>query len=120
MATKESQAVMARKARRLAQRVIVDGRLVHPDARHGKATSYGNYGCRCELCAAAWREAVKAKRAERRATRVLDADGFLVVTANVRHGVPSTYINWGCQCQPCRAAHAEEMAWYAARRAVAS
>jgi hypothetical protein len=120
MVTEASQKTLARKARRLAQRVSVNGRLVHPDAPHGKATAYSNYGCRCELCATAWCAAIKAKRLERRAARVVDPDGFLVTTANVRHGVPATYTNWGCQCRPCLAAHSEETARNASSRAVAS
>jgi hypothetical protein len=43
------------RAQRLAQRVLVDGRLVHPHARHGEAASYHNWGCRCPACTEATR-----------------------------------------------------------------
>jgi len=39
--------------RRHAERVLIDGRLVHPDATHGLNSSYAGYGCRCIPCSAA-------------------------------------------------------------------
>jgi hypothetical protein len=41
------------KARRYAERVLVDGRLVHPRCVHGKEKSYQGFGCRCIPCTAA-------------------------------------------------------------------
>jgi hypothetical protein len=38
------------RARRLAERVMVDGRLVHPTAPHGSNSTYNSYGCRCIPC----------------------------------------------------------------------
>ena len=37
------------------------------DSRHGTANGYGNHYCRCEACTAAWKVAVKAYRAKKRA-----------------------------------------------------
>lgn len=41
------------RRRRREERVLVDGRLVHPTAEHGKDTTYQNYACRCEPCTTA-------------------------------------------------------------------
>lgn len=38
---------------RLAQRYLLDGRWVHPEAPHGKKTGYVHWGCRCVSCTAA-------------------------------------------------------------------
>jgi hypothetical protein len=43
-----------RKAR-YAERVMIDGTLVHPTSPHGTAHSYISYGCRGPMCAAAQR-----------------------------------------------------------------
>lgn len=40
-------------AARSAERVAVDGRMVHPDAPHGTGNGYSAYRCRCELCTTA-------------------------------------------------------------------
>src|SRR5882724_10676585 len=90
-----------RRARRLPERVVIDGRLVHPRANHGVGNAYTNFGCRCEPCTSAWRASVRKRRMSRRAARVPDVDGFLVTAAPVRHGLYSTRTNWGCQCRPC-------------------
>lgn len=39
--------------KRHAERVLVDGRLVHPDCVHGEDASYRHYGCRCVPCSEA-------------------------------------------------------------------
>jgi hypothetical protein len=39
--------------RRRAERVLIDGRLVHPRCVHGKNSSYTGYGCQCEPCSEA-------------------------------------------------------------------
>lgn len=72
---------------------------------HG-ASRYRNYGCSagpgghaCDVCLegnAAKQRASRKRRAER-----LAADGSLV-----GHGTVSTYTNWGCRCDECRAAAA--------------
>lgn len=56
--------------RRMAERVNVDGRWVHPDAPHGKTSGYTHWGCRCPLCGGAqadYKAAAKARLDERRA-----------------------------------------------------
>lgn len=36
--------------RRQAERKLIDGRLIHPNAPHGTSDAYGNWGCHCEEC----------------------------------------------------------------------
>jgi hypothetical protein len=45
------------RARRLAERVLVDGHLVHPDAKHGTPAGVKHYGCNCGPCRATKRAA---------------------------------------------------------------
>lgn len=52
---------------RAAERILIEGRLVHPTATHGKYTTYGNYSCRCEPCTDANTQAINARRAKARA-----------------------------------------------------
>ena len=42
-----------RRARKLIQRVLKDGRAFHPGAVHGLASSFSTFGCRCSECRAA-------------------------------------------------------------------
>lgn len=45
-----------RRKERHALRVLVDGRLVAksvPDEKHGSASTYSNWGCRCQKCSEA-------------------------------------------------------------------
>lgn len=35
---------------RMSQRVMVNGRWVHPQAPHGTPTAVQTYGCRCDVC----------------------------------------------------------------------
>lgn len=74
------QAVMAVYRRNLtetraAERVEIDGRMVHPSppGGHGKATTYNAWSCRCEPCTAANRERYH-HRVKRRATTAESAD----------------------------------------------
>lgn len=54
-------------------------------------------GCRCAQC----REGHRISRAELVAAR----RERLLADPTVRpHGVANTYTNWGCRCEPCRAA----------------
>jgi hypothetical protein len=57
--------VQQAKLRRMADRVEVNGRLVHPTAPHGTANAYGNYGCRCWPCTDKWVADVTARRKAR-------------------------------------------------------
>lgn len=43
------------RAKRYAARVLLWGRLYHPDAPHGTKGGYTNYGCRCTGCSLAMR-----------------------------------------------------------------
>lgn len=63
---------------------------------HGTAYGYVYYQCRCDECVAAIRAARIAQKKDRHA-RV----GTL---PSEKHGNYSTYLNWGCRCQPCRKA----------------
>lgn len=60
---------------RRAERILVDGRLIHPRAKHGTASSYAHFGCQCKPCTAAnaehqlaYSERKKAQRAAARAS----------------------------------------------------
>ncbi|MFI7524535.1 hypothetical protein [Nocardia salmonicida] len=77
-------------AARYAERVEIDGRLVHPHAEHGTASAYSVYGCRCEECTTA-KVVTNAEMADR-------------VRARERgHGLS----RWrrGCRCVLCADAH---------------
>ncbi len=54
---------------RIAERVEIDGRSVHPNAPHGTDNGYLNYYCRCEPCAAAGSKRNAAGRERRRAAK---------------------------------------------------
>ena len=47
---KRSRENAARSKERRAGRKLIDGRIVHPDAPHGKISGYINWGCHCEPC----------------------------------------------------------------------
>lgn len=58
------------RARRAAERVLVDGRLVHPGAPHGQPSGYTHWMCRCVPCSAsqsAYKARPKARHGYRRA-----------------------------------------------------
>jgi hypothetical protein len=75
------------------------------DARKHDSSTYGNQGCRCGVCRASHNAYVRRARLRRAARRVL-VDGRLVAPVPAeRHGRPSTYVNWRCQCLPCLKAH---------------
>jgi hypothetical protein len=38
------------RAELAAERVMVDGKMVHPNAPHGTITGYSSYSCRCQPC----------------------------------------------------------------------
>ena len=70
---------------------------------HGIASTYRStvYACRCQPCRDA-NAALQRKQVTRRAAVVSDAE--------VQHGSVSTYINWGCRCDECKAAHSANLA----------
>lgn len=49
------------RAIRMAERIKIDGRLVHPRATHGTMAGYNNFGCRCLDCGT--RELERKRRA---------------------------------------------------------
>lgn len=70
--------------------------------RPHNASTYTNHGCRCDECRKAWAAQVKRRQAERFALRTV-VDGLLVAAhlPAEKHGVESTYGNWGCRCRDC-------------------
>ena len=64
--------------------------------RHGTATEYGHFGCRCDECIEANRIRCGQVKASMR-ERVEDAP----------HGTQSGYWNWECRCDACRKVGAE-------------
>jgi hypothetical protein len=70
----------------------------------GRPRSYTTYnrGCRCDDCREAWRikyHQMHAIRAAQSATGHPDG----------RPVSYTTYRNWGCRCEGCRAAHVEKL-----------
>lgn len=55
-----------RRARRLAERIEVDGRLFHRGAPHGTDLGYTDYGCRCEPCTGAHAAKLRSDRDKKR------------------------------------------------------
>jgi hypothetical protein len=54
---------------RIAERVTIAGREVHPRALHGTDNGYLNYYCRCKPCVAAGSKRNAANRERRRAAK---------------------------------------------------
>lgn len=53
--------------KRRAERVLIDGRLVHPSCEHGKNSSYTGYGCQCTPCSEAHTVARRESYARKKA-----------------------------------------------------
>lgn len=70
---------------------------VAPVGTHGVST-YGNWGCRCPTCTAAWAAHVAASRARRYAITAR-----LGGIAPVSQHNAATRANWGCGCRACLA-----------------
>ena len=66
---------------------------------HGTNLAYKR-GCRCMTCRAAHSEYRAQYRAEKKAQLAADPSA-------AEHGVYSTYANWMCRCDPCKAAAAK-------------
>lgn len=66
---------------------------------HGTRSTYNNYGCRCEACAATQRDHMAALRV-RLAAQLDQDDSF------IQHGTRNTYVNHGCRCPECKTANA--------------
>lgn len=56
----------AKRARRMLERVLKDGRAFHPDAEHGTAYAYNEWRCRCAQCSGVKCANNKAARDARR------------------------------------------------------
>ncbi|WP_194829258.1 hypothetical protein [Nocardia sp. XZ_19_231] len=86
----ELERLRAWRAARVAERVEIDGRLVHPDAVHGTASGYSVYSCRCEECTTA-KVVSNAEAVDRARAR------------ESGHGIA----RWrrGCRCVLCADAH---------------
>lgn len=41
---------MSLRSRRMAERILIDGAMVHLGAPHGTTTGYTHWGCRCDRC----------------------------------------------------------------------
>ena len=57
-----------RRVENRAERVEIDGRLVHPRAKHGTDHGYFYYGCRCEPCTERHRHHKRKAKERERAT----------------------------------------------------
>lgn len=55
-----------RRARRMAERIEVGGRMFHQEAPHGTDLGYTDFGCHCEPCTAAHAAKLADDRAKRR------------------------------------------------------
>lgn len=55
-----------RRAKRLAERIIVDGRPFHHDAPHGTELAYTEYGCHCQADRAAHAAKLRSDRDKKR------------------------------------------------------
>lgn len=51
------------RAQRHGERIKVNGRLVHPRAKHGTSSGYNYYGCRCRPCTRSnWKAVDRSRR----------------------------------------------------------
>ena len=50
---RRSEKTQQTRARRLAERVLDQGRWIHPHAPHGQPHTYKNWGCHCHPCTVA-------------------------------------------------------------------
>lgn len=55
-----------RRAKRLAERIEVDGRPFHPTAPHGTELAYTEFGCHCHRCRPAHAAKLRADRDKKR------------------------------------------------------
>jgi hypothetical protein len=80
------------------------GPLKSRDPRHGSATGYSYWGCRCDKCRAAFTQSNNKSRAKK-LSKLLEA-GI--------HGL-KTY-QAGCHCDVCRAAARQQRAEFRSKR----
>ncbi|EOM77279.1 hypothetical protein Rrhod_1341 [Rhodococcus rhodnii LMG 5362] len=77
-----AQASFTRRQLRRAERVEIDGKMVHPQADHGTIHGYKTYECRCTPCSDANSRLVQLQRAASRAA--LDARAHALRPAAAR------------------------------------
>jgi len=101
--------VAARRARedkrnkqRKAERIKVNGRMIHPLALHGTVNAYESYMCRCEDCSDAHNEANYMLRKKHAKERIM-IDGALT-HPSAKHGTRNGYSYWSCRCRWCHIA----------------
>lgn len=70
---------------------------------------YKRHDCRCPGCVTIYR----AYELDRKRHRL---EAFANGRANPTHGLPSTYINYGCRCDDCTAAAVRRVRDWEARR----
>lgn len=79
--------------------------LAPDDPRHGKASTYVNWACRCQPCKDAHREdGIRKYRARNwvNGTAPVQADPMDVNDpGDPRHGTNTGYTNWRCRCDRC-------------------
>jgi hypothetical protein len=68
------------------------------EPKHGTATEYASYGCRCKPCREAHLRAYKTSRDRAR-------ERFHNGEIEVKHGTNNTYLYYNCRCDECKAAH---------------
>lgn len=73
------------------------------DRRHGTATGY-RYGCRCEKCRAAAREARRKGALRQRERREEVLADMSADPGHPSHGTYAGYNHYGCRCDSCRRA----------------
>lgn len=83
--------------------------LTESDSRHGTASAYTIYKCRCKECVKGNSERVAEAKKKRYAQGLSPNDK--------RHGTTGGYKTWGCRCDLCRKSNADAEANRKRRRA---
>lgn len=89
--------------RRGAEKHLEDMIADPNDRRHGTVTGY-KYGCRCERCRAASREARNKGAAMERERRKGVLADMAADPRHPSHGTYTGYRDYGCRCEKCRRA----------------
>ena len=93
--------------------------LTPDDPRHGKASTYTNHGCRCDLCREANRTYPPHLAATVRYRRKLGQQPRKI-GITYEHGTRYGYIRGGCRCPGCTESMRVYQAAYRARRKAAA